>query len=199
MKVPLIYVQEPNALKNWLTACRGQGKILYDLVSLAQRYSAEQYLLLIQITKSSTVEQIIELSKTFDVLVTSNEPSDAEGLLLFQNGAKGYINTYSTVERIEQALETIQSGNVWLGQSIMQMMIQSLQVPAKANNESWKSRLTERECQTVELVLESKNNKQIAQQLDITERTVKAHLHNVFEKLEVKDRLGLALKIKNWH
>ncbi len=197
MKRPLIYVQDPNALKNWLAACSANAKVLYDLQNLTARFSPSEYLLLVQITPTSKVEMIIELAKLFDVIVTSNDPSDTEGLHLFQQGIKGYINTYATVERIKQALETVQSGNVWLGQSIMQIMVQSLQ-PANSANDGWKALLTEREVQTAELVLQSKSNKDIAGRLEITERTVKAHLHNIFEKLEVTDRLALALKIKNW-
>ena len=197
MKHPLIYVQDPNALKNWLAACSANAKVLYDLENLRARYDPNEYLLLIQITPNSEIEKIIGLSNSFDIIVTSNEPSDAEGLMLFQNGIKGYINTYATVERIEQALETVQSGNVWLGQSIMQVMIQALQ-PKTITTDGWKQLLTEREQETAELVLTSMTNKEIARELSITERTVKAHLHNIFEKLEVNDRLGLALKIKNW-
>jgi len=197
MKHPLIYVQDPNALKNWLAACNANAKVLYDLENLNARFNPDEYLLLVQITPNSEIEKIIDLSSNFDIIVTSNEPSDTEGLLLFQNGIKGYINTYATVERIEQALETVQSGNVWLGQSIMQVMIQALQ-PKTITTDGWKAHLTEREQQTAELVLTSKTNKEIARELSITERTVKAHLHNIFEKLEVNDRLGLALKIKNW-
>lgn len=197
MKNPLIYVQDPNALKNWLAACAANAKVLYDLNNLEARFNPNQYMLLIQITENSSIETIIELAKKFDIIVTSNQPSDQEGLMVFKSGIKGYINTFSTVDRIKQALATVQDGNVWLGQNIMQMMIQSLQAESETS-ESWKELLTERELQTTERVLESKSNKVIATELEITERTVKAHLHNIFEKLEVSDRLGLALKIKNW-
>ncbi len=197
MKNPLIYVQDPNALKNWLSACSANAKVLYDLNNLETKYNPQEFILLVQVTAESSMDQLIELANTFDIIVTSNTPSDEEGLKAFKNGIKGYINTFSTVERIQQALATVQSGNVWLGQNIMQLMIQSLQAPPK-ENDGWKELLTERERETAELVLESKSNKVIAYELDITERTVKAHLRNIFEKLEVTDRLGLALKIKNW-
>ena len=198
MKQPLIYVQDPNALKNWLNACSAKVKVLYDLHNLESRFSANEYILLIQITESSSVDEISKLAQYFDTIATSNEPSDTEGLLLFQRGVKGYINTFSTVERIKQALDTVQNGNVWLGQSVMQFMIKALQ-PEQIQRDRWKEQLTEREIQTAEKVLESKSNKEIAIELEITERTVKSHLHNIFEKLHVKDRLGLALAIKNWH
>ncbi|WP_051640601.1 response regulator transcription factor [Thiomicrorhabdus sp. Milos-T2] len=197
MKRPLIFVQDPNALKNWLNACGTDAKVLYDLDDLGNRFDPSSHMVLIQISPSSPIEMIIKIAKQFDVVAFANKPNDLEGLQLFQSGIKGYLNTFSSVERIEQALETINAGSVWLGQSVMQAMIQSLVIHNQSNDD-WKLHLTEREQETTELVLQSKSNKQIAQTLEITERTVKAHLHNVFEKLEVSDRLGLVLKIKNW-
>lgn len=198
MKQPLIYVQDPNALKNWLSACSAKAKVLYDLDDLVSRFSNNDYILLVQISESSSIDKITELAKSFDTIVTSNEPNDTEGLMLFQRGVKGYINTFSSVERIQQALDTVQAGNVWLGQSVMQFMINALQ-PEQAQRDRWKESLTDREVETAEKVLENKSNKEIARELEITERTVKSHLHNIFEKLQVKDRLGLVLAIKNWH
>lgn len=197
MKHPLIFVQDPNALKNWLTACGTEAKVLYELSNLAERYNAQEHTLLVQISNHSTVEQIIDIAKEFDIIAFANEPNDHEGLQLFQNGVKGYVNTFSTVERIQQVLMTINSGSIWLGQSVMQTMIQSL-VNETLPNEGWKDRLTEREQQVAGLILESQTNKEIAATLEITERTVKAHVHNIFEKLGVSDRLALVLKIKNW-
>jgi len=197
MKRPLIFVQDPNALKNWLTACGTDAKILYDLTDLSSRYEAKSHLVLIQISANSTIEQITEVAKEFDVVAFANKPNNLEGLQLFQQGIKGYVNTFASVERIEQALITIRAGSIWLGQNVMQAMILSL-MNDNQPKEGWKDLLTEREQEATALVLEGQSNKDIAQKLEITERTVKAHLHNVFEKLEVTDRLALVLKIKNW-
>jgi DNA-binding NarL/FixJ family response regulator len=56
--------------------------------------------------------------------------------------------------------------------------------------------LTRRECEIATLVGNGESNKQIARLLDITERTVKAHLTEVFRKLEIANRLKLALMVK---
>ena len=53
MKRPLIFVQDPNALKNWLTACGTDAKILYDLTNLSSRYEAKSHLVLIQISANN--------------------------------------------------------------------------------------------------------------------------------------------------
>lgn len=198
MKQLLLYINDPNARKTWLAACEHSAVVLKDLNQLSEKqYSQKDSMLIVQVGIDSSLEKIISLSQKLDTIVASNHPQDGEGLTLFQNGIKGYVNTFSTIERIQQVIDTVQAGNVWLGQSIMQMMIQSLTGHAPTND-GWRELLTDREQQTTELVLESKTNKEIARVLGITERTVKAHLHNIFEKIQVSDRLALALKIKNW-
>ncbi|GKT12801.1 MAG: hypothetical protein ISEC1_P1782 [Thiomicrorhabdus sp.] len=197
MKRPLIFVQDPNALKNWLLACGSDSKILYDLENIKERFDPSEVILLVQLSERVSENKIAALSEQqFDILLFSNEPSNTEGLNLFKTGIKGYLNTFATSERIKQALITVDAGSIWLGQTIMNAMIGDLS-KQKSPNSDWEKVLTDRELQVVNLVLESKSNREIAQELDITERTVKSHMHNVFEKLEVSDRLALALKIKN--
>lgn len=198
MKLPLISTQNPNALKNWLTASGSEAKILYDLNTLDQKFSPPKVILLIQLSDKINQKQILELcQQRFDLLIFSDTPSTEEGIQLFKIGIKGYLNTNASVERIQQALTTIESGSIWLGQSIMQAMIGQVGKSPIKNND-WKKQLTHRENQVVEQVLNKQSNQEIAKILDITERTVKSHLHNTFKKLNVSDRLALALKIHNW-
>lgn len=198
MKRPLIFVQDPNALKNWLTACGTDSKILYDLDRLDERFAANECIVLIQLSNLSNIDQVKRIvQQNFDVLLFSNDPTMTEGLALFQFGIKGYLNTFATVERIEQALTTISAGSIWLGPDILQKMIQSVS-SSQTLDDHWKEIVTDREQQVALLVLDSKSNKEIAEQLNITERTVKAHMHNMFQKFKVSDRLSLVLKIKNY-
>lgn len=197
MKRPLIFVQDPNALKNWLAACGSDSKILYDLEHLDRRFTAKESIVLIQLTDPSDIDQIKSIiEQKFDVLLFCNEPSIAEGLALFQFGIKGYLNTFATVQRIEQALTTLSEGRIWLGPEILQTIIHSLTRSGKLDSR-WKERVTQREQQIALLVLDSKSNDQIAEQLNLTKQTLKAHLHSIFEKFAVSDRLSLVVKIKN--
>ena len=59
----------------------------------------------------------------------------------------------------------------------------------------WSAALSDRETQVARLVSAGASNKEIAENLLITERTVKAHLSAVFEKLGVRDRLQLSLRV----
>ncbi|MCF6345235.1 MAG: response regulator transcription factor [Thiomicrorhabdus sp.] len=198
MKRPFIFIQNPNALKNWLAAAGSETKILYDLNNLDQKITPANATLLIQLSEKANQETVLQLcQQNFNILAFSDHPSTEEGIQLFKAGVKGYLNTHASVERIQKALSTIESGSIWLGQAIMQTMIGQVgQTPMKNND--WKNLLTNRENQVVDQVLNKKSNLEIATLLGITERTVKSHLHNVFEKLHVSDRLGLALKVHNW-
>ena len=198
MKQTFFYVQDPNVLKTWLEVSSDKPKIVYNLDEIETQAIELNTLLLLHKTPSVTSQQIAELVlKGFNIIVFSNEPNTEDSIGLFKLGIKGFLNTYAAKPIIEQAIATVESGNVWLGQNIMQAMIQAINAPPE-KNDGWKENLTDREIQVCEAVLTGQNNKQIADQIFVTERTVKAHLHNIFQKLSVKDRLSLAIKIQNW-
>jgi DNA-binding NarL/FixJ family response regulator len=102
----------------------------------------------------------------------------------------------STPDLLQQVFDTVQSGGTWVGRSIMQQLCARFgrQLPAKAETD-WRSRLSAREQDVVSALREGRSNKDIARQLDISERTVKAHLTSVFQKFGVEDRLQLLLKL----
>ncbi|MBN2647865.1 MAG: response regulator transcription factor [Thiotrichales bacterium] len=197
MKPLLLYIKDQNALQNWVSVCSGGCIVLSHLSELTDFPPLDQ-LVFIQITEQCSVDSLIQLARDgYGVIALSNTPNDPEGIRLFQNGVRGYANTFSAKQRIEQIVATVKSDSVWLGPSIMQAIFQSL-LKGQTPKDYWKQSLTEREIEVTERVLQSKSNREIAAELGITERTVKAHLRNVFEKLEVTDRLSLVLKIKNW-
>ncbi|MBV5337679.1 MAG: response regulator transcription factor [Deltaproteobacteria bacterium] len=69
--------------------------------------------------------------------------------------------------------------------------------PDKQKQHAALAKLTEREREVAVLVAHGECNKEIARELNIAERTVKAHLSTVFEKLDVRDRLQLAIHLRN--
>ncbi|WP_178861947.1 response regulator transcription factor [Thiomicrorhabdus cannonii] len=196
----LIYAQDPQALKLWLNACETTPKIIYDLESLASHPETLVGKLLLLHRKHDVTDELIEklAHSGMDILLFSNQPSLEESVNGFKLGIKGYLNTFASSERIKQAIKTIGLGHIWLGQNIMQAFIHSL-TPPSISSDSWKLALTDREIEVTALVMEGKSNKEIAEALEIAERTVKAHLQHIFQKLDVKDRLSLALKIQKWH
>ena len=115
------------------------------------------------------------------------------------SGAKAYVNVNAGPETFKQIASVVMEGGVWLGEDLMQFLILALgqnksnQDPVEAA--SWKEKLSQREVEVVEEVARGASNKVVARKLDISERTVKAHLTTIFEKLNVPDRLKLVLLV----
>lgn len=140
------------------------------------------------------------------VIVLANQPDSEEALNLFSAGARGYCNAHATEANLRQVASVVQAGGLWIGEALMHRLLAStraamsrmpaaklpLDVESRPSAERL-SMLTKREQEVAHTVADGSSNKEIARQLGITERTVKAHIGSVFQKLDVRDRLHLAL------
>ena len=131
------------------------------------------------------------------VVVLANIPNDDEALAALGAGAQGYCNAYADPEVLKQVAEVAGRGGLWVGETLLSRLLGGLsqrlaERPADDANGPL-ARLSVREREIAQRVMRGENNKEIARGLDIAERTVKAHLTVVFEKLGVRDRLQLAL------
>lgn len=130
------------------------------------------------------------------VIVISSAPNDEEGLAALDAGAAGYCHAYSAPETLRNVLDVVASGELWVGRSLMTRLLRGVSSGrASSTGSGWTQRLTEREREVAQLAANGDSNLFIADALGITERTVKAHLSAVFDKLQVNDRLQLALKV----
>ena len=143
----------------------------------------------------------LDLLQGLQVLVLSNRPGDEEGRQLLAKGAGGYAHAQSSPEVLERMLQSMASGNIWLGRSLLQRLLSDVGqrlppvTPQARDDAAWAAGLTPREQAVAELAALGKSNIDIAAELGITERTVRAHLSATFEKLGTSDRLQLALKV----
>lgn len=132
------------------------------------------------------------------IVVISNMPNQTETLDALRLGAMGYCHAYSDTELLKEVRRVIAKGGVWLGQETLQRLVKSTTqrlVSQQSKVDHHLSKLTTREQEVALHVAKGLTNKEIAKKLQITERTVKAHLAKVFERLEAKDRLQLALML----
>jgi DNA-binding NarL/FixJ family response regulator len=131
------------------------------------------------------------------VVVLANIPNDDEALAALGAGAQGYCNAYADPGVLKEVAEVARRGGLWVGETLLTRLLGGLsqrlvERPADAANGPL-ARLSTREREIAHRVMLGESNKEIARGLDIAERTVKAHLTVVFEKLGVRDRLQLAL------
>jgi len=130
------------------------------------------------------------------VALTANEDA-AQAKYLFEHGVNGYLHYLAVAPLLEQVAQVIQLGGLWLGADLMRQLVFSTAsfLPSAMNPPTGFDQLSAREQMVATAVAAGKSNKEVARDLDITERTVKAHLSAVFDKLQVRDRLQLVLVI----
>lgn len=135
------------------------------------------------------------LKRTFPqcrFLVLADVPFEQEGIASLRVGAEGYANTYMTPRMLQKAVEVVLMGEIWVGRRLMHQVLAQWR---QKTEPSPLELLTDRERQVALLVAEGLPNKQIADQLGVKERTVKAHLTAIFRKTGFKDRTSLAVRI----
>ncbi len=128
--------------------------------------------------------------------VVSMTPDEREAIRALDAGARAYCHAYATPELYREVALVVGHGGLWVGPELMAKVIGAARraLPA-AGAARIPSSLSARESEVARAVSEGLSNKEIADRLGITERTVKAHLGMVFEKLGVRDRLQLVLRL----
>ncbi len=166
------------------------------------KHSNKKILLILHTAKLSNTQESIKSILNFNphalIMIVEKEPKFALGSDYLKLGIKGYANTLMSKEHLLQALNLIDNGNVWLYPEFVTQMISNMSVKEekKAQNIEALTHLTDSEKNIARLVAKGKTNKEVAIECKITERTVKAHLSSVFKKLDISDRLTLALLLK---
>ncbi len=102
-------------------------------------------------------------------------------------GARGYLLKDTDRETLIDTIQAAASGKTLLKPEILQQVLDFQQDQPTQETET-ENLLSEREHEVLQLVAEGARNKEIAYQLNITERTVKAHLSHIFQKLNVDSR-----------
>lgn len=134
------------------------------------------------------------------IVLLSDQPDELLVMAALSAGVDGCCNTHAAPEVLRQVALVVANGGLWIGQSLLQRLVGSSsrvlgQRENLAKNDNWTKLISEREVQVARLVADGASNKEIARQLMISERTVKAHLTSIFEKLSLRDRLQLSLRV----
>ena len=133
------------------------------------------------------------------VVVMAASPNEADAFRLLNTGAVGYCHVKAAPEQLREVALVVAHGGLWMPPELMQRFVAlSMRVvPTAAPVEPELNELTSRELMVAEQIARGASNREIAEALDITERTVKAHLSAIFEKLGVRDRVQLALAMNH--
>lgn len=137
------------------------------------------------------------------IIIFSTGFSEEHEWALFKSGVRGCCHYDMKSEQISYAVKAILNGELWIRRSLTSNMLEELvEVTLEKDRievaiHELLSNLTKREYEIALLVGNGESNKKIANRLAITERTVKAHLTEIFRKLHISDRIKLALMMKD--
>ena len=126
--------------------------------------------------------------------IAADNPKIEDLLAYSQLGVRGFFNSFMRKPHYEQLLRLLANGQSWFPPALMaetfDLARSAIQQPdAKDPLEG----LTRREKEVALAVAEGQSNKQVASSCGMAERTVKAHLTQIFKKLQLKDRVALVI------
>ena len=173
---------------------------------LAERIKPDVLLMDLKMPKSDLVQSLLEMNTSAPatkVLVLTAFSDEENVLNAAKSGARGYVTKGVPTTSLIQAIKTIYGGGTWVDKDIP--CWQAFEEIAGNNtgmtravtplgDESIQS-LTKRELEILKLVAEGLTNEEIGKKIFISEKTVKTHLTNIFDKLKVNNRFKAALML----
>lgn len=174
-------------------ACDGE-----EAIKLSAKLKPDIAVMDIVMPKLNGIEASKEIKKvspsTAILILTAYD--DAQYVMgLLEAGAAGYLLKSARGRDVVAAIRAVREGESVLHPSIIAMLLKrALGLPAEDNKPKGRENLTEREIEVLKLAATGMSNKEIAEKLSVTVRTVKAHISNVFAKMDVASRTEAILK-----
>jgi len=130
-------------------------------------------------------------------MLCSDRPNLRQMLEGVRLGVKAYCNSYMAEIHYRQMLNLVANGQSWFPPQLLEQTFDLARQASRRKSEAGAlESLTRREREIALAVGDGKSNREIAVQFEISEPTVKTHLTNIFRKLDLKDRIGLILLLK---
>lgn len=152
---------------------------------------------------AASIAALLGLQPTTHIVLLGPAISEDQEWQYLKAGVRGYCPLDSSSELLQRIVAAVSQGELWMRRSLTRRLLSELSQikPGAAPGQGSTALaerlapLTGRELEIARLIGQGASNKVVAHRLDITERTVKAHLTEVFRKLGISDRLKLALLV----
>ncbi len=144
------------------------------------------------------LEALQQSNRTTKVIVLTASEDKNEFVQAMKLGCSGIVLKQTAPDLIIKSIRKVYAGEIWLDShttaAVMRQFSSPLDMASTTQSKTReRSPLSTREREIVGLVAQGYKNKEMAEKMFISEQTVKNHLHNIFDKLGVSDRLELAL------
>lgn len=147
----------------------------------------------------ATLQALQQLERKVRVIVLTASEDKNEFVQAMKLGCSGIVLKQTAPELIVKSIRKVNSGEIWLDSHTTAAVMRQFASPSDMTTSNGTSKgrerspLSQREREIVSLVAQGYKNREMAEKMFISEQTVKNHLHNIFDKLGVSDRLELAL------
>jgi len=145
------------------------------------------------------ISEIKEIQPALNIVVMVKTTDQREEISAILFGAKAYCGFDISSDILPKVVKTVMSHELWVDRKFVTRLLSEIEdITSTKHDEAQRldkgiAAMTPRECQIAGLVATGASNRKIAEQLSISERTVKAHLGVIFRKIGISDRLQLAL------
>ena len=168
----------------------GQGRSGAECVALVEKLKPDVVLLDLKMPDQDGLEVLrglAGLDTGARVIVLTASEDERDYVEAVRRGARGLVLKQMATARLLEGIRKVHRGELWINRRVAADVLKAAGQPVPGES------LTAREKEVVKLVAQGFRNKEIAEKLALSEQTVKNHLHAIFDKLGVSDRLELAL------
>jgi DNA-binding NarL/FixJ family response regulator len=138
---------------------------------------------------TAATRRILEERPSTRVIALTTYADDESVFAALQAGARGYLTKDATASEIQHAIRTVFAGEALLDPSVQRRLLErSLAGAAAPSAPPYPDGLTQREAEVLREIALGRSNREIAEELSISEGTVKTHINNIFSKTGVRDR-----------
>ena len=203
MKSIILFTNMSSIKKHWNDALFN----LYNRINIEDTSKLLNHLkintkpIIIMIDEQSVpnIDELLEELNTLpyvDILLFHSIPEVHHASLLLGKNVKGYENAFLHKVNLLKMLQSVESGKNWLFADLTHYIINKFIQNTTNTEPEFMSTLTHKEKEITLMITDGLSNKEIAQAEKIALSTVKGHIHKIFEKAGVTDRVSLVLKFK---
>jgi NarL family two-component system response regulator LiaR len=171
----------------------GDGETAVDMVRQLNPNVVLMDLVMPRLDGISATRQVKSLGSDVKVIALTSFTEDDKVFPAIQAGASSYLLKDVSPDDLVEAIRAVHRGEARLHPDIARKLMEQVALQASQHREYQFEDLTEREREVVNLVAKGRSNQEIANELVISEKTVKTHVSNILGKLHLEDRTQLAI------
>ncbi len=174
----------------------GEGATAEDAVRLAHDFLPDIIFLDISMPGGglNAAQKIVENYPVVKIIILTGSEGETHVMTALKTGARAYVLKGVTASELVNILHTVQSGEIYVTPTLAANLLSEMTTDSRrAPSENTFESLTEREHEILALIAAGTSNKEIGQQLHLTEKTVKHYVTNIFQKLQVHNRVQAAI------